>query len=235
MIKHRLFLLSVAVLAFCAAPLLPAAEATKYLAAGQPDPILLLAPPPVPGSAEDAADMESAFRVYSAATPADRARGTDEIKLTIFHFAPAIGPWFVAGKFPKTEALFKEVEAEANIVKNLAKNHWQRIRPYHADPARFPEAIEHEARTDYSYPSGHSTRGTTYALLLAELFPDKRDALLAKGRDTGWLRVQGGVHYPADIYAGRVLGQALAREFLASPAFQRDLAAAKAELAATAH
>jgi acid phosphatase (class A) len=232
MIKSRLPFLPLALLAFCAAPLLRAAEAAKYLSAGQPDPIALLAPPPVPGSAEDATDMESAFRVYSAATPAERARGTDEVKLTIFHFAPAIGPWFVPGKFPKTEALFKEVEAEANVVKNLAKNHWQRIRPYHGDPARFPDAIEHEARTDYSYPSGHSTRGTTYALLLAELFPDKRDALLAKGRDTGWLRVQGGVHYPADIYAGRVLGQALAREFLASPAFQRDLAAARAELAA---
>ncbi len=216
--------------ALVAAPL--SAADLKYLAAGQPDPIVLLAPPPVAGSAEDAADLESAFRVYSAATPAERARGTDEVKLTIFHFAPAIGPWFVPGKFPKTEALFKEVEAEANVVKNLAKAHWQRIRPYHVDPARFPAAIEHEDRTDYAYPSGHSTRGTTYALLLAELFPDRRDALLAKGRDTGWLRVLGGVHYPADIYAGRVLGQELARQFLASPAFQRDLAAARAELAA---
>ena len=100
------------------------------------------------------------------------------------------------------------------------------------DAARFPDAIEHEERTDYSYPSGHSTRGTLFALLLAELFPDRREAILAKGRDSGWLRVQGGVHYPTDIYAGRVLGQALARKFLSSPAFQRDFAAAQAELQA---
>jgi len=203
----------------------------KYLPAGTPDATVFLPPPPAAGSAEDTADLESAFRVYSAATPAERARGTDEVTLTLFHFSPIIGPWLAPGKFPKTEALFKEVEAESKTVTSAAKKHWQRIRPYHVDPVRFPDAIEREPRTDYSYPSGHSTRGTLYAALLAEIFPEKRDALLAKGRDTGWLRVQGGVHYPVDIYAGRVTGQALARALLANAAFQADLAAVKAELA----
>jgi len=56
------------------------------------------------------------------------------------------------------------------------------------------------------------------------------NVLFANPDDTGWLRILGGVHYPTDMYAGRVLGQALARAFLASPAFQQDLAAVKAEL-----
>lgn len=228
--KSRLLLLAFSFLAFVAVPL-RAAE-TKYLPARTPDAIQLLAPPPATGSPEDRQDLDATYRVYSAATPEQTARGKDEVTLTIFHFTPVIGPWFQPGKFPQTEALFKKVEAEAKAVTNLAKQHWQRIRPYHLEPGLFPNAIEHEPRTDYSYPSGHSTRGTTYALLLAELFPEKRDALLAKGRDTGWLRVLGGVHYPTDIYAGRVLGQALAREFLRSEAFQRDLAAARTELAA---
>jgi membrane-associated phospholipid phosphatase len=105
-------------------------------------------------------------------------------------------------------------------------------RPLRACPGRFPHASEHEDPKHYSYPSGHSTRGTVFALLLAELFPGQREAILAKGREAGWLRVQGGVHYPSDIYAGRVLGQELARDFLHRPEFQADLAAAKAELAA---
>jgi acid phosphatase (class A) len=202
----------------------------KYLPADRPDAVALLAPPPMAGSREAAADAEMAFRIYSARTPEERARGVDEVTLTIFHFAPAVGAWLVPGKFPKTEALFHEVEAEARAVTAVTKKHWERIRPYHAVPSLFTDPIEHEARTDYSYPSGHSTRGTLYALLLAEIFPDKREALLTKGRDTGWLRIQGGVHYPTDVYAGRVLGQALAREFLASPTFQHDLAAVRAEL-----
>ena len=230
--KLRLFFLTLPLLAFFAASLRAGETKSKYLAKGQPDPIALLAPPPVAGSPEDAADLDTTFQAYSTATPAERARGIDEISLTIFHFAPAIGPWFAPGKFPKTEALFKEVEAEAKAAISRGKKHWQRIRPYHVDPARFPNAIEHEERTDYSYPSGHSTRATVFALLLAEIFPDKHDALLAISRDIGWHRVEGGVHYPTDIYAGRVLGQAMVRELMANPAFRSDLAEAKAELAA---
>jgi len=205
-----------------------------YLPAGTPDTIALLAPPPPAGSAEARADLENTFVIHSTATPAELALAKDENKLTIFHFAPAIGAWFVPGRLPKTEALFKAVEAEAKAATDGAKKFYQRPRPYHLEPARFPHSIENEDPTHYSYPSGHSTRGTVFALLLAELFPDQRDAILAKGREAGWLRVQGGVHFPTDIYAGRVLGQELARDFLRSPEFQSDFAAAKAELAAAA-
>jgi len=205
-----------------------------YLPAGAPDTIALLAPPPTAGSGEDKSDLENTYVIHTGATPADLALAKDENKLTIFHFAPAIGPWFAPGKLPKTEALFKEVEAEAKAVTDGAKKFWKRPRPYHLDPARFPHSIEHEDPTHYSYPSGHSTRGTVFAQLLAALFPAQREAILAKGREVGWLRVQGGVHYPTDIYAGRVLGQELARDFLRSPEFQADFEAVKAELAAVA-
>ena len=212
------------------APGLPAA----YLPAGTPDATALLAPPPAPGSAEDKFDLESTYTLHVSATPAEIALGQDENKLTIFHFAPAIGPWFAPGKFPRTEALFKAVEAEAKAVTDAAKKSFRRPRPYHVAPDRFPHSIEHEDPTHYSYPSGHSTRGTVFALLLAELLPDRCEAILAKGREAGWLRVQGGVHYPTDVYAGRVLGQELGRDFLRSPEFQADLAVARAELAAAA-
>ncbi len=229
--NHRHAWLRVAfVVAVTSAPLC-AAEA-KYLRAGALDPVALLAPPPAPGSAEERWELDATARVHAAATPEQLARGTDEIKLTIFHFAPVIGAWFQPGKFPKTEALFAEVEKEAKAVTSVAKKHWQRIRPYHIEPALFPKAIEHEERTDYSYPSGHATRGTVFAALLGELFPEQRPALFEQGRETGWLRVLGGVHYPEDVFAGRVLGQALAREFLQSEKFRADLTAAKAELAA---
>jgi len=226
-------LIALLALTLAVAPLRAAEKPSlPYLGATAPDAVVLLAPPPAPGSAEAAADLEEAFQVYHARTPDQRARAQDEVTLTVFHFAPVIGPWFVSARLPKTVALFKELERETKAVTGAAKKHWQRLRPYHADPGRFTDPVEHEERTDYSYPSGHSTRGTLYALVLAELFPEQRDALLAKGRETGWLRVLGGVHYPADIYAGRVLGQELARDFLRNEAFHRDLAAVRAEIAA---
>lgn len=197
-----------------------------------PDGVALLPPLPLPGSPEDVADADEAFHVYSTRTSEQFAQGKDENKLTIFHFAPVIGPRFQPGKFPVTEALFKQMEGEMKVATDELKEHFKRVRPYNAEPTRFPDSIEHEKMTSYSHPSGHSTRGTAYAMILGEIFPGKREALEAKGRETGWLRVQGGVHYPLDVYAGRVWGRALARAFLASPEFQHDLAEAKKELAA---
>jgi acid phosphatase (class A) len=72
----------------------------------------------------------------------------------------------------------------------------------------------------------------TLALVLADLFPDKHDAIIAKARSIGWHRVQIARHYQSDIYAGRVLAQAIVRELKASPDFQKDFAEVKAELAA---
>lgn len=229
---RRIFIAGLAITAL-ALPSLRAAEA-PFVSTKDIDVIALLPAPPAPESAEDLVDLETSFRVYSTASATEHAKGLDEVKLSIFHFAPVIGPWFQAGKLPKTEALFLEVEAEAKAIAKVGKNHWQRIRPYHVAPAKFTDPIEHEPRNDYAYPSGHSTRGTLFAALLGELFPEKREALFALGREAGWLRVQGGVHYPSDIYAGRVLGQALARAYLQSDRFQHALAECRAELMAAA-
>ncbi len=203
----------------------------KYLSTPTPDATSLLPPPPTAGSAESQAYLDLTHRIHTTATAAQIAQATDENTLTVFHFSTVIGPWFQPGKLPKTEALFKEADRATRTIYIAAKNHWKRLRPYHLAPERFTQAIEHEDKTNYSYPSGHATRGTVYALILTELFPAKRDALSEKGREAGWLRVQGGVHYPDDVFAGRVLGQALAQAFLQNPSFQHDLAEAKAELA----
>ncbi len=44
-------------------------------------------------------------------------------------------------------------------------------------PTAFPED-EEDLRNDGSYPSGHTAVGWTWALILAELVPDKTDAIV---------------------------------------------------------
>jgi len=194
------------------------------------DALILLPPPTSLHSPEDVADRDSAFQVYSARTPADVARAKAEHKVTPYAYAAAIGPFIQPGKFPKLDAMFKDLDLEAKKVSDAGKNHWKRLRPYVQDPARFSEPGDPE--DSFAYPSGHSTRGTAFALILAEIFPEQRDAILEKGRLVGWTRVEVGVHTPEDIFAGRVLGQAIAQALLRDPAFQQDLAAVKAEVAA---
>ncbi|HXE52353.1 MAG TPA: family 16 glycoside hydrolase, partial [Tepidisphaeraceae bacterium] len=80
-----------------------------------------------------------------------------------------------------------------------------------------------------SYPSGHAERGIMWATLLSEMFPDKRDALMARGRQLGEDRLIAGMHWPSDIAAGQKLGAELAKKTLENADFKSQMAKAKAE------
>jgi acid phosphatase (class A) len=216
-----LFALAVAV-----APL--RAGETHYLPADEPDAVALLAPPPLPGSPEQAADLAEVRSVCRAAPSNEIAAAFAEKKFTVFSFAPAIGDFFQPGKFPKAEEFFHHVQKDAETATSAAKEYWKRPRPYAVDPTLAAGKLE----KSFSYPSGHATESMVLALVLADLFPAERDAIIAKARGIGWRRVEIGRHYPTDIYAGRVFAQAIVREMKRNAGFQTDFAGVKAEIAA---
>jgi acid phosphatase (class A) len=203
-----------------------------YLSADRPDATALLAPPPLPDSGEQAADLAETVTVHSRLTPREREAAKAEKKFSMFAFAPAVGPLFRPENLPKTQKFLKHVQEDTEAVTDTAKNFWKRPRPYVTDPelARGSDDLE----KSFSYPSGHSTRGTVFALVLADLFPDKKEQILQTGRAIGWHRVELGRHYPTDIYAGRVLAQAIVREMKNSPEFLKDFANARNEIASVA-
>jgi acid phosphatase (class A) len=194
----------------------------------RPDGVALLPPPPAAGSVEEAADLAEVQAVFHARTPAELERATKDSSLAFSLFRSAIGPVFDLDKLPKTDSLMQQVKNEIQSTINLPKDSFKRKRPYQLDDTLNMGKPE----PSFGYPSGHSTRGTVYAMVLAELFPEKKDAILQIGRDIGWDRVLIGKHFPTDIYAGRVLGQAIVHELLASKNFQQDFSAAKEEIAA---
>lgn len=204
------------------------AEAPHYLPAGEPDSAALLAPPPLPDSAEQAADMAAVVAICHACTTNEAALAFGEKRFSIFSFAPAIGEFLQPGKVPKTEAFFQRLQKDAAAAADAAKDYWKRPRPFTVDPTLASGKLE----KSFGYPSGHSTEATVLALVLADLFPSKRESIMAVGRDIGWHRVWIARHYPTDIYAGRVLAQAIVREMKSNPDFQRDFADAKSEVAA---
>jgi len=220
------------IVAFCLSlSLLPAAaKDLHYLADGKPDAIALLAPPPLPDSREQAADLQEVRAVSQSAPDSDVAAAKTETKFTTFTFAPEIGPFFEPGKFPKTEEFLHKVRGDAETVVDNAKDYWKRPRPYKVDPSLASGKLE----KSFSYPSGHSTESMVLALVLADLFPGHHDAIIAEARNIGWHRVEIARHYPTDIYAGRVLAQAIVREMKKDADYQRDFAAAQAEIAAQA-
>jgi acid phosphatase (class A) len=199
-----------------------------FLAPGKPDAATLLAPPPLPDSAEQAADMDEVKTVYHAAGSNDMAAAYSEKKFSVFNFTPAVGEFFQSNSLPKTAAFFAKVQLDAETVTDLGKEYYHRPRPYTTDPSLANGKLE----KSFSYPSGHSTESMVLALVLADLLPDQHDAILAHARLIGWHRVQIARHYPTDIYAGRVLAQAIVKQFKKSDEFSAAFAEAKTEVEA---
>jgi len=216
-------------LVFSVAPL-RAADQTNgyYLPKGKIDVVALLVAPPLAGSGEEAADLAEVRAVHGSHPASEEAIAwQEENGKWLFDFTPAIGSYWQPGKLPKTEAFFHRIIRDTAQPLNIGKNYWKRPRPFVIDPS----LLQGKPEPGFSYPSGHSTVGTVCALVLAEIFPDKRDAILAIGRNIGWHRVMLAKHYPTDVVAGRVLAQTIVRELNANPDFQRDLAEVKAEIA----
>jgi len=200
----------------------------NFLKAGKPDASELLAPPPLPDSAEQAADMATVRSVYQAASETDKQAAYSEKKFSVFNFTGAVGAYFVETNLPKTTAFFEKVQLDAETVTDLGKDYFHRPRPFTTDPSLANGKLE----KSFSYPSGHSTETMVLALVLADLLPDKHDAIIAHARQMGWHRVQIARHYPTDIYAGRVLAQAIVKQFKKSDEFEKAAAEAKAEIEA---
>lgn len=200
----------------------------NYLAPGQLAAAAVLTPPPLLDSAEQAADMDEVKTVYHAASSNDMAAAYSEKKFSVFNFAPAVGAFFQSNNLPQTAAFFEKVQLDAETVTDLGKDYFKRPRPYTTDPSLANGKLE----KSFSYPSGHSTESMVVALVLAEMAPVKHDAIIAHARLMGWHRVQIARHYPTDIYAGRVLAQAIVKQLKKSDSFKKDFAEAKAEVEA---
>ncbi len=198
-----------------------------YLSPQAIDVATLLPAPPTLGSAEARAELEQLYWIQCHRTAEQVAAAQSDARVKLSTYRRVLGPWCTAENLPRTERLIKRVEHDAKTFCEQAKTRFGRKRPEFED-SRIRVAVERE--TSPAYPSFHATRGILYALLLAELVPEKKAVLLERGREVGFSREVGGVHHPSDVYAGRVLGQAVMRALWANPQFRADLVRAKAEV-----
>lgn len=192
----------------------------------------LLAPPPMDGSARQQADLAVVLEVQRSRTPEEEERAKADIVKSVFRFADVLGPTFNEANLPKTAALFKAANEDAALIAKSGKQYFNRARPFVVSSEVHPTVPVKQGDAYNSYPSGHATFGYMSAILLAQMVPEKRAALFARGREYGENRVVDGVHYPSDVEAGRIDGTLVAAALLANPEFQKAFAAAKAEVRA---
>jgi acid phosphatase (class A) len=201
-----------------------------------PNSLVLLPPPPADDSAGLALDREVS-RKSSA------LRGTPRWDLAardaVMMFPDAARTFSCALNAPITEQdtphlymLLRRTLADAAFSTFAAKNEYKRTRPFmvNGEPICTPNDAEH-LRKDGSYPSGHTAFGWAWALILAEIAPERTDVILARGRAFGESRNICNVHWHSDVVEGRLVGSATVARLHADSSFRADLEAAKAELA----
>jgi len=186
----------------------------------------ILSGPPARGSDTEKAEIAALLQWQNRRTAADVLRCESEQDANPFIFSEVIGDKFVDKNLPVTATLLKEVQSDIKGITAAAKAKWDRKRPPYVDDRIKPcVALE----TNGSYPSAHAVRGVVWSRILAEIFPEKKEALLKRGLLMGEDRVIAGIHFPSDVEAGQKLGNAIADQLLADPAFQGSLKSAKDE------
>ncbi len=247
-LKHIVFLLAIATLAACTtSKTVPAAmEQVPEIAPGflqgylskedQLDSKEFVPPAPGKDSPRQALDTAWANNMLKLR---GTARWDQAIRDADLHFPAAANAFSCSLGIPVTEEdtpalymLLRRTLTDVGLASYSAKNAYQRERPFmvNGQPICTPDE-EEMLRKDGSYPSGHTSIGWGWALILTELSPAQTDALIARGRSFGESRNVCNVHWYSDVVAGRLVGAAAVAKLHSSEQFMAAMAAARADIA----
>jgi acid phosphatase (class A) len=228
-----------AIIAAAAATAIAADKPGGYLASGEFDVTHVLEPAPRPGDPRYDTDRKI-FRATRAMIGSDRwALATRDAVITtpalLHDFSCAVGTDLTPENAPKLTRLLVRAGTDTGAQSSHAKDVYKRARPFTIDRGQIcqpqSELFDKQAnRMSYDYPSGHTTRGWTYALVLTAAAPDRAQAILQRGRAYGDSRFICGAHNESAVEAGFVSASATMALVSTKPDYQADLAAARTEL-----
>jgi acid phosphatase (class A) len=234
--RIRSWILASAVVATGTIPYLGIGQVRSgYLPSGTLDITQVLPPAPLKGDERYAADR----RIFKITRPLLKTpRGelaTRDVSTAIPYmasaFSCAIGVSITPDNAPLTIKLIGKTGVDANGQSGAAKDFYKRLRPFQIDKGPICQPAE-QLKGSFDYPSGHTTWGWTWALLLAELAPDRATPIMARGRAYGESRIVCGVHNASAVEAGRTTASSTFAAEHGQAGFMADVAAARAELAA---
>ncbi|HET7204896.1 MAG TPA: phosphatase PAP2 family protein [Steroidobacteraceae bacterium] len=214
-----------------------AARMRGFLEPGErPDSLQLVPAPPRKGSPGYEADV-AAYRAMRSLRDTARWRlAIADANVQFPHaaatFACSLGTPVTQAETPNLYSLLQRAMIDAGQSTTRAKDEYRRSRPFAIFDARMCVPEDAAAlRKSGAYPSGHASAGWAWALILAEIAPDRAMPILRRGYEFGLSRVVCGVHWLSDIEAGRTVGAATVARLHAEPEFVAQLAFAREEVA----
>lgn len=232
--------LSVIMAASCSvagqATMKPGANAPVYFAMEEmPDLLKCLPAPPVPGS--DGFVYDSLRYEWGKEQRLDPAKAETvfrdalwQLDSVIAIFSEPFGMEITAKKTPQIYTALLNGIATIELIRIQPKAYYHRERPF----VRFHEHMlttweEEGIAGEGSYPSGHTMRGWSAAMILSEINPAAADALFERAWEYGESRVIAGAHWQSDVDASRPAASIGYAKLQTSPAFRAQMKKAKKE------
>lgn len=220
-------------------PLLATGSASGYLTPGEFDVTPVLEPAPRQGDPRYDTDrkifratrrLEGTPRWQLAANDADL-----QTPALLRDFSCSVGVGLTPTNAPKLVGLIERASADTAEQTRHAKEVFVRQRPFMIDRGAVCQPVselmdKQHNRMSYDYPSGHTTLGWTWALVLTAVAPDRAQMILQRGRAYGDSRFICGAHNESAVEAGMQSASATMALVSTKHAYQVDLAAARAEL-----
>ena len=120
--------------------------------------------------------------------------------------------------------------ATIELIRIRPKAHFMRKRPFERMGEHMYTVWEEESlRGEGSYPSGHTIRGWSAALILSEINPAAANELFKRGWDYGESRVIVGAHWQSDVDASRPAASIGYSLLQTAPAYREQVARAREE------
>jgi acid phosphatase (class A) len=188
----------------------------------------ILAPPPKPDTPAGKADLDAVLEAQRTRSQAEINDAIADQKLSVLRFADVMGPGFKPENLPFAMGFFDRVHNDDEHAISAAKQYFHRMRPFQVDPNDVHPIVEKPSNA--SYPSGHSTFGYVNAIILADMVPEKADAIFERAAQFAHERVIGGVHFPTDVEAGRISASVIDNVLLHNQKFMDDYNRARVEV-----
>jgi len=201
-----------------------------------PDVIALLSPPPAPGSEAMKRDEQARQAALTLkGTPRYALAAADAVREhsnTVADFECAFGTGITTQRTPHLYELLSRLRLDVRAATYPAKSHFKRPRPFAVYNVHtcYPDD-EATVRNDGSYPSARGAVGWAFALVLAELRPDRADIILKRGRDFGESRIVCDQEWLSDVDAGRAAATVTVGRMEANAGYKADFESARKEVA----